>query len=146
MPSFKAAKKGYSTGNELSKFSDTPGDASLDDLFRPLDKNAEDRSADTSASTSTSHANQSNAAPESGKNDLATRLRAAIAQKQMESEMGQSNGGNLLQVMIRALKEDVIDIDSSLVCFPPFLFKCSICFWVTIHQSFLIFIYSYSMH
>ncbi|XP_057528086.1 MAP3K epsilon protein kinase 1-like isoform X1 [Amaranthus tricolor] len=111
----KAAKKGYSTGNELSKFSDTPGDASLDDLFRPLDKNAEDRSADTSASTSTSHANQSNAAPESGKNDLATRLRAAIAQKQMESEMGQSNGGNLLQVMIRALKEDVIDIDSSLV-------------------------------
>ncbi|XP_048492312.1 MAP3K epsilon protein kinase 1 isoform X2 [Beta vulgaris subsp. vulgaris] len=109
----KAAKKGISTGNELSKFSDTPGDASLEDLFHPLDKNTDDQSSVTSASTST--ANPSSAAPDSGKNDLATKLRAAIAQKQMENEMGQANGGNLLRVMIRALKEDVIDIDSSLV-------------------------------
>lgn len=114
MPSWKAAKKGISTGNELSKFSDTPGDASLEDLFHPLDKNTDDQSSVTSASTST--ANPSSAAPDSGKNDLATKLRAAIAQKQMENEMGQANGGNLLRVMIRALKEDVIDIDSSLVC------------------------------
>ncbi|KNA04803.1 hypothetical protein SOVF_196330 [Spinacia oleracea] len=111
----KVAKKGISTGNELSKFSDTPGDASLEDLFHPLDKNTEDRLADTSASTSTSHLNPSSTTLESGKNDLATKLRAAIAQKQMENEMGQANGGNLLRVMIRALKEDVIDIDSSLV-------------------------------
>uniref|UniRef100_A0A6N2LHD2 Uncharacterized protein n=1 Tax=Salix viminalis TaxID=40686 RepID=A0A6N2LHD2_SALVM len=40
-------------GNELSKFSDTPRDASLDDLFHPLDKNPEDRAAE--ASTSASH-------------------------------------------------------------------------------------------
>lgn len=110
----KAAKRGISTGNELSKFSDTPGDASLEDLFHPLEKNTDDRSDDTSASTSTSHVNPSSAAPESGKNDLATKLRAAIAQKQMENEMGKANGGNLLHVVIRAF-EDVIDIDSSLV-------------------------------
>uniref|UniRef100_A0A6N2M3M0 Uncharacterized protein n=1 Tax=Salix viminalis TaxID=40686 RepID=A0A6N2M3M0_SALVM len=45
-------------GNELSKFSDTPRDASLDDLFHPLDKNPEDRAAEASTSASTSHMNQ----------------------------------------------------------------------------------------
>ncbi|KAJ6678132.1 hypothetical protein OIU85_008698, partial [Salix viminalis] len=48
-------------GNELSKFSDTPRDASLDDLFHPLDKNPEDRAAEASTSASTSHMNQGNA-------------------------------------------------------------------------------------
>uniref|UniRef100_A0A6N2MHR7 Uncharacterized protein n=1 Tax=Salix viminalis TaxID=40686 RepID=A0A6N2MHR7_SALVM len=76
-------------GNELSKFSDTPRDASLDDLFHPLDKNPEDRAAEASTSASTSHMNQGNAVVvDAGKNDLATRLRATIAQKQMENEMG----------------------------------------------------------
>ncbi|KAI3810705.1 hypothetical protein L1987_20327 [Smallanthus sonchifolius] len=33
------SQKGITVGgNELSKFSDTPGDASLDDLFQPIDK------------------------------------------------------------------------------------------------------------
>lgn len=132
MRSCKVAKKGISTGNELSKFSDTPGDASLEDLFHPLDKNTEDRLADTSASTSTSHLNPSSTTLESGKNDLATKLRAAIAQKQMENEMGQANGGNLLRVMIRALKEDVIDIDSSLVCLKRFCLFLSSFFLVCI--------------
>ncbi|XP_057527057.1 MAP3K epsilon protein kinase 1-like isoform X2 [Amaranthus tricolor] len=109
----KVAKK--EMGNELSKFSDSPGDACLEDLFRPLNKNTEDRSVDTSASTSASCANPRNAAPMSGENGLAAMLRAAIAKKQMEIEAGQTNGGNLLRIMIRALKEDVIDIDSSLV-------------------------------
>ncbi|KAL9229944.1 hypothetical protein vseg_005355 [Gypsophila vaccaria] len=111
----KAAKKGVSDPNELSRFSDPPGDASLEDLFHPLDKNVEDRGSEMSASTSTSNANPNNSTRESGKNDLATKLRAAIAQKQMENAMGQSDGGKLLRAMIHALKEDVIDIDSSVV-------------------------------
>ncbi|KAH9622910.1 hypothetical protein KSS87_021027 [Heliosperma pusillum] len=108
----KAAKKGISDGNELSRFSDPPGDASLEDLFHPLDNNMEDRVTETPASTSSSNANRHTSIPESGKNDLATKLRAAIAQKQKDNEMGQPDGGNLLRVMIRALKENVIDIDS----------------------------------
>lgn len=103
-------------GNELSRFSDTPGDASLDDLFHPLEKSLEDRAAEasTSASASASHVNQSHAAvADAGKNDLATKLRATIAQKQMENEMGQSNGsgGDLFRLMIGVLKDDVIDIE-----------------------------------
>lgn len=109
----KVAKRGLPIGNELSRFSDTPGDASLEDLFDPLEKNTGDQVAETSTPASTSHVSPSGAALEPGKNDLATKLRAAIAQKQMENEMGQPNGGNLLRVMLRALKEDVIDIDSS---------------------------------
>ncbi|KAK6931863.1 Protein kinase domain [Dillenia turbinata] len=90
-------------GSELSKFSDTPGDASLDDLFQPPDKNFEDRGMEASTSASSSHAYQGN---NHGKNDLATKLRATIAQKQMENEMGQRNGGDLIRIMM-----DVIDID-----------------------------------
>lgn len=98
-------------GNELSKFSDTPGDASLDDLFQPIDK-SDDRSAEASTSASSSHLNQGNTfATDSGKADLATQLRATIAQKQMESEPGQSNGGDILHLMMGVLKEDVIGID-----------------------------------
>lgn len=103
--------------NELSRFSDTPGDASLDDLFHPLEKNMEDRAAEASTSASTSHVNQSNASvTDPGKNDLATKLRATIAQKQMENDMGQTNGGggDLFRLMIGVLKDD-IDIDG-LVC------------------------------
>lgn len=105
-------------GNELSRFSDTPGDASLDDLFHPLDKLPEDRGMEASTSASTSRHNQGNAGvTDPGKNDLATKLRATIAQKQMENENGQANGGggNLLRLMMGVLKDDVIDIDG-LVC------------------------------
>lgn len=101
-------------GNELSRFSDTPGDASLDDLFHPLDRTPEDRTTEASTSASTSHLNQGNSpVNDSGKNDLATKLRATIAQKQMENEMGQENGGggNLISFMMGYLKDDVIDID-----------------------------------
>lgn len=104
-------------GNELSRFSDTPGDASLDDLFHPLDKHPENCTVEASTSTSTSHMNQGSASvTETGKNDLASKLRATIAQKQMENEMGQANsGGNLLRLMMGVLKDDAIDIDG-LVC------------------------------
>ncbi|KAK9052628.1 hypothetical protein SSX86_029258 [Deinandra increscens subsp. villosa] len=96
-------------GNELSKFSDTPGDASLDDLFQPIDNKHVN---DLAAEASSSHVNQSNTfATNSGKADLATQLRATIAQKQMENEPGQSNGGDILNFMMGVLKEDVIGID-----------------------------------
>jgi len=111
--SCKAAKKGISSGNEVGKFSDTPTDASLEDLFHPPDNGTEAR-AKTSESASTSHVSPSAAAPKPG--NLATRLREAIAQKKMGNGMGQANGGSLLRVMINALKEDVTDIDSNLVC------------------------------
>ncbi|XP_065869457.1 MAP3K epsilon protein kinase 1-like [Euphorbia lathyris] len=100
-------------GNELSRFSDPPGDASIDDLFHPLDKNIDDRSTGASTSASTSKINQGNeSVSDAGKNDLATKLRATIAQKQMESETGQTNGGgDLFRLMMGVLKDDVIDLD-----------------------------------
>ncbi|KAL6187219.1 hypothetical protein ACLB2K_043334 [Fragaria x ananassa] len=110
----KASKMPVSMGgNELSKFSDTPGDASLEDLFHPLDKHPDDRATEASTSSSVSHVNQGNTSVnDAGKSDLATKLRATIAQKQMESEMGQANGsgGNLLQLMMGVLQDDVIDM------------------------------------
>ncbi|CAL0304305.1 unnamed protein product [Lupinus luteus] len=103
-------------GNELSRFSDPPGDAYLDDLFHPLDKQPGEFLAEASTSTSTSHMVKSNTSMnDGGKSDLAKELRATIARKQWEkeSEIGQANsGGNLLhRVMIGVLKDDVIDID-----------------------------------
>ncbi|KAL1803617.1 hypothetical protein ACET3Z_032264 [Daucus carota] len=101
-----------SGGNELSKFSDSPGDASLEDLFRPVDKTLDNQAAKPSTSASSSHVNQGNAfATDEGRNDLATKLRATIAQKQMENESGQTNGGDLLRIMMGVLKEDAIDIN-----------------------------------
>lgn len=104
---------------ELSKFSDPPGDASLDDLFHPFEKNLEDHAAEASTSASSSHA-KGNGFADSGKNDLATKLRATIAQKQMEKELGHGNGGDLLRLVMGVLKDDVIDMDG-LVCTLIFL-------------------------
>ncbi|GKB70117.1 MAP3K epsilon protein kinase 1-like protein isoform X1 [Tanacetum coccineum] len=108
----KGVKAGRTVGeNELSKFSDTSGDALLDDLFQPNDK-LDDRSAEASTSASSSHVNQGNTfVTDSGKIDFATKLRATIAKKQMENDPGQSNGGDILHLMIGVLKEDVIGID-----------------------------------
>ncbi|CAI8617214.1 unnamed protein product [Vicia faba] len=102
-------------GNELSKFSDPPGDAYLDDLF-PLDKRHGEVVGEASTSASTSHMAKGNVSSiDGGEKDLAKELRATIARKQWEkeSEIGQANnGGNLLhRVMIGVLKDDVIDID-----------------------------------
>ncbi|CAN8269387.1 unnamed protein product [Cochlearia groenlandica] len=100
-------------GNELTRFSDPPGDASLHDLFHPLDKVSEGKPNEASTSTPTSIVIQGDSpVADGGKNDLATKLRATIAQKQMEGETGQSNdGGDLLRLMMGVLKDDVIDID-----------------------------------
>ncbi|KAI4384131.1 hypothetical protein MLD38_009896 [Melastoma candidum] len=100
--------------NELSKFSDTPGDASLDDLFHPVDRASRNRANEaSSSSTYVEHAYQGNAyLADTGTTDLATKLRAKIAQNQLETEIEQQNGGrNIISLMIDALKDDVIDID-----------------------------------
>ncbi|KAL8139902.1 hypothetical protein V2J09_005923 [Rumex salicifolius] len=112
----KVAKSGALAGNELSRFSDTPGDASLDDLFHPLGKNPDDQVVEPSTSASASQNNEgSGVLNDIGKNNLAKKLRDAIAQKQMDNDIRQPrpNGGNLFHVMMQA--KDVIDIDSSLV-------------------------------
>lgn len=106
-------------GNELSRFSDPPGDAYLDDLFL-TDKRPGEVVGEASTSTSTSHMAKGDASViDGGEKDLAKELRATIARKQWEkeNEIGQANnGGNLLRrVMIGVLKDDVIDIDR-LVC------------------------------
>ncbi|CAF1704369.1 hypothetical protein HID58_053752 [Brassica napus] len=110
----KAAKTPSSVGgNELTRFSDPPGDASLHDLFQPLDKVPEGKHNEASTSAPTSNVIQGDSpVADGGKNDLATKLRATIAQKQMEGETGQSNdGGDLFRLMMGVLKDDVIDID-----------------------------------
>lgn len=109
----------FMEGNELSRFSDPPGDASLDDLFHPLDKHHGEMAAEASTSASAFHVGKGNASMKNGgRNDLAKELRDTIARKQWEkeSEIGQANnGGNLLRLMMGVLKDDVIDIDG-LVC------------------------------
>lgn len=102
-------------GNELSRFSDSPGDSSLDDLF-PLEKSVGDQATEASTSASTSNANQNNQfVPDGGNNGLAAGLRATIAQKQMTN-----GGGNLFRLMMGVLKDDGIDIDG-LVCLALFI-------------------------
>ncbi|KAF9624020.1 hypothetical protein IFM89_007718 [Coptis chinensis] len=101
-----------SDGYELSRFSDPPGDASLDDLFHPLERNCDERAAEASTSASSSNLIQANGnLNESGKNDLAAELKARMAQKRMENETGHTNGGDLLRFMMGVLREDVMDID-----------------------------------
>jgi hypothetical protein len=125
-------------GNELSKFSDPPGDAYLDDLF-PLDKRPREVVGEASTSTSTSHVAKGNASmTDGGEKDLAKELRATIARKQWEkeSEIGQANnGGNLLhRVMIGVLKDDVIDIDGlvslSVFIINPFFLCLKSCVYI----------------
>ncbi|EPS72830.1 hypothetical protein M569_01927 [Genlisea aurea] len=109
---WKAVKASMSLGiNELSRFSDTPGDASLDDLFQPMEF-PEDRVAEASCSTPSLLVTQGNTSSDIGKSDLATKLRATIAQKQMGNESVQTNGGDLLRLMMGVLREDVIDINT----------------------------------
>jgi hypothetical protein len=100
-------------GNELTRFSDPPGDASLHDLFHPLDKVPEGKTNEATTSTPTANVNQCDSpVADGGKNDLATKLRARIAQKQMEGETGHSqDGGDLFRLMMGVLKDDVLNID-----------------------------------
>jgi hypothetical protein len=85
---------------DLSRFSDSPSDAVLDDLFHPLDPRVQGNEASTSG---TGH-----------ENDLASELKSRMAQKQKEIEqVGTPNGG--LLKMVLDMQDDVIDIDASVI-------------------------------
>ncbi|KAL6651882.1 hypothetical protein ACP70R_010807 [Stipagrostis hirtigluma subsp. patula] len=87
--------------NKLSKFSDKPGDASLEDLFPPIDKRG-DHGAEASTST-TGQELQHNGR----QNDLAKELKARITQKQKENDNEPMNGGKLLQFVMQLREEDI---------------------------------------
>lgn len=101
-----------SSDHELSRFSDKPGDASLDDLFPPLDRIQVDRTAEASTSASSSHMTQGGTFSYDVKNDFATKLKARMAQKRTENEVNKRSGGDLLRIMMGVLGDDVIDINS----------------------------------
>lgn len=104
------SQKVVNEGHELSRFSDPPGDASLDDLFHTLGRVSGDQGNEASTSaTSQENVDLYNG----GKNDLAKELKARMVQKQMENEAGHKNGGKLLEFVMGALREDVVDLDSS---------------------------------
>ncbi|KAL5214665.1 hypothetical protein ABZP36_003817 [Zizania latifolia] len=86
--------------NELSRFSDTPGDASFDDLF-PMNTPG-DHGAEASTST-TSQELQYNGT----QNDLAKELKTRMAQKQKENDTEPMNGGKLLEIVLH------MDIDGA---------------------------------
>lgn len=100
-----------SEGNELSRFSDTPADGSLEDLFHPLDKTLEEQAIEASTSKSSSNLYHGSTVATDGRSDLAKQLRDAITQKQMEIESGKPNGGALLHLMMGVLKEDSIEVN-----------------------------------
>ncbi|XP_062183894.1 MAP3K epsilon protein kinase 1-like isoform X2 [Phragmites australis] len=87
--------------DELSRFSDKPGDASLEDLFPPIDKQG-DYGAEASTST-TGQELQYNGK----KNDLAKELKARMEQQQKENDSEPRNGGKLLQFVMQLREEDI---------------------------------------
>nr|CAB3488549.1 unnamed protein product [Digitaria exilis] len=88
-PSFVEAPK------ELSRFSDKPGDASLDDLFPPIDKQDVNGAQ---ASTSTN----GHDLPYNGvSNDFAKALNAAVVEKQKGNDNESMNGGKLIELADR---------------------------------------------
>lgn len=101
-----------SEGNELSRFSDTPGDASLEDLFHPLDKTLEEQGIEASTLEFSSDLNHGSTVATDGRSDLAKQLRDAITQKQTEIESGKPNSEDLLHLMLGVLKEDSIEVNS----------------------------------
>ncbi|KAI0489109.1 hypothetical protein KFK09_028950 [Dendrobium nobile] len=97
----KAVKhSSVSRPQELSQFSDAPGDALLEDIIQPIDRVPGDQVVGASTSTST-HGYVSY-----GKSDLAKELRVRMAQKYMENQIEHQKSGKLLEYV-----KDVIDID-----------------------------------
>ncbi|XP_071682892.1 MAP3K epsilon protein kinase 1 isoform X4 [Lolium perenne] len=84
----KEAKPLVEGTNGLSRFSDTPGDASFDDLF--------DKRGDHGAEASTS-ATAQELQYNGRQNHLAKELKARMAEKQKENENEPMNGGKLLE-------------------------------------------------
>ncbi|KAG0501792.1 hypothetical protein HPP92_001864 [Vanilla planifolia] len=98
----KVAKQSVGSGvHELSRFSDAPGDALLDDLFQPINRDL----GDQGLAASTSATAHGNVIYDGSKSDLARELKARMAQKHMENAIEQK-GGKLLKYVM-----EVIDID-----------------------------------
>lgn len=111
---FKAVKhSSVSRPQELSQFSDAPGDALLEDIIQPIDRVPGDQVVGASTSTST-HGYVSY-----GKSDLAKELRVRMAQKYMENQIEHQKSGKLLEYV-----KDVIDIDVPVCLF------VSCCIWL----------------
>jgi hypothetical protein len=79
---------------ELSRFSDKPGDASLDDLFPPIGKQG---NYVAEPSTSTTHELPYNGVS----NDFAKALNATVAEKQKRNDSESMNGGKLIELADR---------------------------------------------
>ncbi|CAL5014372.1 unnamed protein product [Urochloa decumbens] len=85
---------------ELSRFSDKPGDASLEDLFPPIDKQG-NYGPEPSTST-TSHELPYNGVS----NDFARALNARVAEKQKGNDSESMNGGKLIELADRLQDTD----------------------------------------
>ncbi|KAJ7540029.1 hypothetical protein O6H91_11G119200 [Diphasiastrum complanatum] len=103
------AGKSTPSTQELSKFSDTPADGTLDDLFEEsIATNHRSRiEGKAFAAVLKSHTNDSISPSESKSSSLAAKLKAKIAQKKVEDEvaLGKRNGGNLFSAMISAVED-----------------------------------------
>ncbi|XP_020246326.1 MAP3K epsilon protein kinase 1-like isoform X3 [Asparagus officinalis] len=102
----KVASSVMAGGDELSRFSDKPGDASLEDLFSPLDKVPRGQGAEPSTSDSEQ---RTILHYDGGKSVLAEELKARMTRAHMENEAGQRNGEMFLEMMMDAINEKVID-------------------------------------
>ncbi|RLM73739.1 MAP3K epsilon protein kinase 1-like [Panicum miliaceum] len=97
----KVVEPSVEVPKELSRFSDKPGDASLEDLFPPIDKQG-NYGAEASTST-TGHELPYNGVS----NDLAKVLNARVAEKQKVNDSESTNGGKLI-----AIADRLQDIDA----------------------------------
>ncbi|KAG2569474.1 MAP3K epsilon protein kinase 1-like isoform X5 [Panicum virgatum] len=91
----KVVESSVEVPKELSRFSDKPGDASLEDLFPPIDRQG-NYGAEASTST-TDHELPYNGVS----NDLAKVLNARVAEKQKGNDSESTNGGKLIEIADR---------------------------------------------
>ncbi|KAG0497398.1 hypothetical protein HPP92_002089 [Vanilla planifolia] len=97
------AKQSVGSGvHELSRFSDAPGDALLDDLFQPINRDLGDQGLGASTSA-TAH---ENVIYDGSKSDLARELKARMAQKHMENAIEQK-GGKLLKYVMEVFEDNL---------------------------------------
>lgn len=109
----KAGKlSGTPSMQDIGRFRDTPADGTLDDLFdEPLERHQETSVLKVAKSTSVSASqmNQDTNLSEYGKNDLAAKLKAKIAQKQTDSKPDKRN--RLFSVMMDVVNGDGMGIE-----------------------------------
>jgi hypothetical protein len=102
---------------DIGRFRDTPADGTLDDLFdEPLERHQETSVLKVAKSTSVSASqmNQDTNLSEYGKNDLAAKLKAKIAQKQTDSKPDKRN--RLFSVMMDVVNGDGMGIEGIVSC------------------------------